>query len=398
MKNNSDHNVKRWVCNIPETGWLVFIIFAGGALFASIQSLAFEYYFNPASGIVQSNYGNYTIFKQAWLHLINGKDLYLAYPHEQFDLFKYSPSFAVFFSLFAYLPDTIGLPLWCLLNAFILFFSIKSLPEFSNRRKNLILLFITLELITSLQNSQSNALMAGLLIFSFVFLERRNYLVAALLLVLSVYIKLFGIIALVLFIFYPGKWKLVLYTLFWGSVMFWLPLPFTGFDQLKFLYISWGKMLSADFSASLGFSVMGWLTSWFHLYIPKMIVVIAGALAGVIPLFYRKHYSMYTFRLFMLASLLIWVIIFNHKAESPTFIIAMSGVAIWLFARKMSTVNLILGILALLFTSLSTTELFMPFRDIVTEPYVLKAVPCIIIWGKIIFDMSTFSNETKPGR
>lgn len=373
------------------------MVIAGGALFASIQSLVFDYYFNSAQSTAQSNYGNYIIFKQSWFHLISGKDLYIAYRYDQFDLFKYSPAFAVFFGLFAYLPDTIGLPLWCLLNAFVLFFAVRALPKFSIRQKNLILLFIALELITSLQNSQSNALMAGLLIFSFVLLERRNYLAATLLLVLSVYIKLFGVIALVLFIFYPGKWKLVLYTLLWGLALFWLPLPFTGPDRLKFLYVSWGKMLSADFSPSLGFSVMGWLTSWFHLYLPKLIIVIAGALAGGIPLFYRKHYSIYTFRLFMLASLLIWVIIFNHKAESPTFIIAMSGVAIWLFARKISTVNFILAVLALLFTSLSSTELFMPIRDMVTEPYVLKAVPCILIWGKIIWDMSTFQTETPAG-
>ena len=385
--------MKKWISEIPEAGWLFLALFAACALFASLQSLVFEYYFNPYPGSAQSNYGNYIIFKQSWFHLINGQDLYKAWPHEQFDLFKYSPAFAVFFSLFAYLPDAAGLPLWCLLNALVLFFSVKALPGFSNSHKNLILLFVALELLTSLQNSQSNALMAGLLIFSFVFLERRCYLLATLLLVLSIYLKLFGVIALALFIFYPEKWKLAFYTLFWGVVMFCLPLPFTGFDQLIFLYRSWWKLLSSDFSASLGFSVMGWLNSCFHLHIPKLIIVAAGALIGGIPLLFIKKYHYYTFRVFMLASLLIWVIIFNHKAESPTFIIAMSGAALWLFAQKISRVNLFLGIFAILFTSLSSTELFMPIRDMVTEPYVLKVVPVIFIWIKIIRDMIVYSPD-----
>ncbi|MCK9220527.1 MAG: DUF2029 domain-containing protein [Bacteroidales bacterium] len=393
MKNKIDHSMKNWIREIPETGWLVFIVFAGSALFASSQSLLLEHFFNPSSDPEQMKYGNYIIYKQAWFHLIHGNDLYATFPNEHFDLFKYSPAFAMFFSLFTILPDVIGLPLWCLLNAFVLFYAVKALPEFNNRKKNFILLFVALELTTSLQNSQSNALMAGLLIFSFVLLERRKYRIATLLLVCSVYLKLFGIIALVFFVFYPEKWKLVVYTLLWGLILFLLPLPFTGLTQLKFLYLSWGKMLSADLSSSLGLSMMGWLSSWFHLNIPKMMVVLAGTLVTLLPLVFRKKYSMYTFRLFMMASLLIWGVIFNHKAESPTFIIAMSGVAIWFFFRKITAANLILAILALVLTSLSSTELFMPIRDTIVDPYVLKVVPCILIWIKILWDMTMLPIE-----
>jgi hypothetical protein len=40
------------------------------------------------------------------------------------------------------------------------------------------------------------------------------------------------------------------------------------------------------------------------------------------------------------------------------------------------------------FTSLSPTDLFPRFiRKGILEPYVVKAVPCILIWAKIIWEM-----------
>ena len=391
LKNKNNQRIKLLFSKIPDTGWLVFLLFAGSALFASIHSLLLEHFYNPTSFPDHMHYGNYIIFKKAWEHLITARDLYAAFPGELPDLFKYSPTFAMFFGIFSIFPDAIGLPLWNLLNALVLYFSVKALPNINDRKKNMILLFITIELLTSLQNSQSNALMAGLLIFTFVMLERRQYFIATLFLTLTIFIKLFGGVAFALFLFYPEKWKLVRYSLFWVILLLLLPLPLTGFSHLQFLYQSWRELLLTDFSGPPGYSVMGWLSSWFGINLPKSAIVAAGLLAGGIPFLFRKFYSIYNFRLLMFTALLIWTVIFNHKAESPTFIIAMSGIAIWLFARKITVVNAILAAFAFLLTSLSTTELFMPIRDMVVEPYVLKVVPCIFIWGKILFDLTTFS-------
>jgi len=396
LKNKNSNRVQLFFGRLPDKDWLAFTLFAASALFAAFHSLLLEHFYNPASIPGHMHYGNYIIFKKAWEHLIHAKDLYAAFPGEQPDLFKYSPTFAMFFGLFSLFPDAIGLPLWNLLNALVLYFSLKALPEINNRKKNMLLFFITIELITSLQNSQSNALMAGLLIFTFVMLERRQYFVATLFLTLTIFIKLFGGIAFALFLFYPGKWKLVGYSLFWGILLLLLPLPFTGFSHLQFLYQSWKELLFTDFAGPPGYSVMAWLSTWFGINLPKPAIVSAGLLIGAVPFLFKKFYSICYFRLLMLAAILIWTVIFNHKAESPTFIIAMSGIAIWLFARKISPVNAILAALALLLTSLSSTELFMSIRDQVVEPYVVKVVPCILIWGKILVDSISFSATDHP--
>ena len=75
-------------------------------------------------------------------------------------------------------------------------------------------------------------------------------------------------------------------------------------------------------------------------------------------------------------------------AESPTFIIAMAGVVIWFYAQKPSTINIVLLILCIVFTCLSPTDIFPPYvRKEIFQPYVAKAVPCILIWVKIIYDL-----------
>lgn len=95
------------------------------------------------------------------------------------------------------------------------------------------------------------------------------------------------------------------------------------------------------------------------------------------------------FRLLLLASVLLWVIVFNHKAESPTFVIAIAGVALWFYSQKRELWKTVLVVVAFIFTSLSPTDLF-PYvvRKEWVEPFVLKAVPCIIIWGVIIYEMT----------
>jgi hypothetical protein len=107
-----------------------------------------------------------------------------------------------------------------------------------------------------------------------------------------------------------------------------------------------------------------------------------------VPFLRIKQYQDYHFRLQALASVLIWVIIFNHRAESATFIIAMSGVVIWYFSQEPKPENLVLLVLAIIFTQLAPTDIFPRFiRKNYFQPYVVKVVPCILIWTKLIYDM-----------
>jgi hypothetical protein len=374
---------------------LIIGLFLALAVFAGVQAFILSNKTFEQTGEKASKYNNYIIFKQSFDHLTKNKDIYQLYPLEHKDLYKYSPTFSVFFGAFTLFPDVVGLTFWNILNALVFLLAIYYLPRFSLTQKGLILLICLLEFMTSIQNQQSNALVAGLIILTFGLAEKRSYLLATFCIVLSIYIKVFGVVGLALFLFYPEKWKLALYTVGWSILLFILPLIFISIEQLEFLYKSWGNMLNNDHTISYGFSMMGWLHAWFGIDSGKQIVLIAGVLLFLIPLIRIQEYKNFTFRILTLSSILLWVIIFNHKAESPTFIIAMSGVALWLITGKKNVLNIILFVSALILTSLSPTDLFPKFlRDEYIEPLMLKVFPCILIWLKIVYDMLVLKTDT----
>jgi hypothetical protein len=344
-------------------------------------------------GIEYTTYNNYVIFKQSFFHLIENKDLYQLYPNEHWDLYKYSPTFSLSMGVLAYLPDYLGLIIWNGLNAFILFFALWKLPFATDKKRILGFAFLFIELITSLQNAQSNGLMTGLIILAYIYLEKKNIALATLCIVATIFIKLFGIVAFALFLFYPNKLKSALFTLGWIVLLAILPLLVISLDQYVYILKSWGVLLQNDHSDSIGFSVSGWLFSWFGLQL-KTVSLIGGVVLFCIPFIHIKNYTNHRFKLLYLASILIWIVIFNHKAESPTFVIAITGVSIWYFTQEFSKVNLALLISALLFTVLAPTDLFPKFiRENYFVPYVVKVVPCILIWGKLTWELITFKQS-----
>lgn len=363
-------------------GWFYLLVL----LVASL--LQYFIHSKVGEGVSVFRYNNYIIFKQSFFHLIEGKDLYILYPSEHWDLYKYSPTFALFMAPMAILPDYMGLILWNALNAGLLFYAIRNLPFREDKIKIIILWFIFQELLTSIQNSQSNALMAALLILSFNSFENRNVMMASLFIVLGVYIKIFAVVGAALFLLYPQKLAFIGYCAMWFALLLVVPLLVNSPDQLIVQYRSWWRMLSEDLSISDGLSVMGWLKTWFGIAWSKNLVVLTGVILFCLPYARIKLYQDLTFRLLFLSSVLIWIVIFNHKAESPTFVIAMCGVGIWHFTQQKSIINWILVILAFVFTSLSPTDIFPSYvSQHWVKPYVLKAVFCIFIWFKIIYEL-----------
>lgn len=343
-----------------------------------------------------TRYNNYAIFKQSFFHLIQNKDMYILYPPEYYDLYKYSPSFALWMSAFAWMPDLPGLICFNLVNVVVLLIAIRLMP-LDKQRQNAFLFFILIETMISLSSSQTNVLIAGLLILGWHFLEKDKPWMGTLMIVLTFYIKLFGIVALLLCLLYPSRWKSVLATITWLIVLGLMPLLVVTPDQLLMQYKSWGRLLSADHSASFGVSLYGWWHTWFGFNADKQLFVLVGAVLQCIPLLRFSNWSKAGFRLYMLASIMIWVVIFNHKGESPTYIIAMCGVALWYFTQQQATgVNLLLLLGALVLTSFSSTDLIFPYKLAAkyVEPFAVKAVFCSLIWIKLIWDLAL--KQTAP--
>jgi hypothetical protein len=352
-------------------------------------------FMNLFNGKQMTEYNNYLIFKYSFFHLLDGTNLYTIYPDRHWDFFKYSPTFALLMGTMAYLPDVIGLSIWNVLNAITVFFAIRMLP-FKTKVQCLLLWFAAMELLTSLQNTQSNGLMCGLMIAAYGSMQRGKPLWATLWLVLSVYIKVYGAIGFCLFLFYPGKPRFILFAAMWMLIFAVLPLMVTPASVLIWQYQNWGELMIADAAAATGMSVAGWLRTWFGIDNVKSIVSIAGLLLFLIQFIRLDLYRNERYKLLMLASMLIWVVIFNHKAESPTFIISIAGVGIWYYASAKTTWRTTVFALAFVFTSLATTDIFPPFvRNHFIYPYTIKAVPCIIAWFVVLAEIVLMRRQDK---
>ncbi len=356
---------------------LLWGVYALVAIIVSVQKLT-----QGPNDAGYTSYENYVIFRNSFAHLLAGQNPYAAFPAEQWDLFKYSPSFALFMAPFSVLPDWLGLPLWNLLNALSLLAAILALPVLDARKRRFMAWFVLLELITSLQNSQSNGLTAALLLGAFVAFERGRPGHAALWTVAGAFLKIFGIFAAVWAPMYHGKGRFVLVGLAWGLGFLLLPLLVLSPAQTVQVYKWWGELLQQDHAASLGLSVSGWLHSWFG-WLPDKNAVTGGGLlllgASAVAVFRAPDLVR---RSLLAASVLIWVVIFNHKAESPTFVIALSGVALWYLAQERPARWQTAALwITFALVSLTPTDLCpKSVREQWVQPYVLKAVPCIMLW------------------
>jgi len=360
-----------------------YVIVAAGA--AGVQ------YLKGKPGEPYTKYNNYLIFRESYHHLAEGTDLYAPDEERYFDLYKYSPAFAVLFAPFSRLTDLAGLIVWNLLNALPLLLLLLILPGLPGTKAACLAGWIILpELITSLQNVQSNGLVAALALAAYVSFERRAVFLAAACIMASAYIKVFGIVTALLFLLYDGRIRFLGWCALWFAVFALLPLAVTTPDLLWMQYKSWFALLQADSRASMGISVYGLMESLFGSAAGKNLWLMAGVVLLLLPSLFLRRYIEAGFRLRWLACTMIWVVIFNHRAESPTFVVAVTGVALWYAASDRTRLdNILMGLVAVL-TILSPTDLFPRMvREQWVVPYSLKALPCVLVWMKLTWELVT---------
>ncbi|GAB4131639.1 MAG: glycosyltransferase family 87 protein [Bacteroidia bacterium] len=347
--------------------------------------------------MVDDAFNNFDIFRYSFFNLITGNDLYILHPDQYFDLYKYSPTFALTMAPFWWIPKLPGLFIWNFLNALLPLYAIQRL-KISGYAKAFISYFILIELITSVQNSQSNGLMAGLMILSFVFLEEKKPALSVLMICLGFYVKLFAALAALLMLFYDRKPRFILSGALFVITLGVLPVAVTGIEGLTMQYKSWLHLLGNDPAHALNYSIMTFAERALHVHLSDSLYLIGGLILLSLPLLRQAHYNSYQWRITYLATILIWVVIFNHKAESPTFVIAMAGAALWYSVAEKNTFRLILILFVFLLTGLSATDLFPPFiRNEIIRPYALKALPCIVLFFVMIADLwkGKFSPERR---
>lgn len=339
---------------------------------------------------------NLRIFRSSFVNLTNGRDLYALHPEQYWDHFNYSPTFALLMAPFAWLPEFVSALLWNFCNVFAFFAAVCAL-NLDTRARGIVLWLVGIELLISIQNFQSNALVAALIIATLVSFERGWPELAAVFVALGAAIKIFGAAAALLIIFYPQKRRFLIAVVIATVVLLALPLLVTSFAQLHSQYQSWFTVLETDYFTRQSLSIMNWLHAWFGLASPKPLIQVAGAALLLLPLLRRDCYTDRSFRLRFLGSLLVFLLLFNHRAESPAFILAVAGVAIWYVAAEADFWRTVFALSVIFATSLVDTDVVpRHIRGSVVTPLVLKTFPCIIAWLVMQIDLLRTGQPKSP--
>jgi hypothetical protein len=232
------------------------------------------------------------------------------------------------------LPDAFAAILWTIVNAFILYKAVLMLP-LKTSYKYFILLICAHELMTAAYSVQFNPIMAAIIILSFVFIRNGKDFWAALLIIAGTYIKLYGIVGLAFFFFSDQKIKLILSLLFWSVILFVLPMLISSPAFVVQCYKDWYLSLSDKnihnaFSDMQDISVMGMIRRIFNNpNLSNLPIILPGMLLFALSYLRIKSFKNVNYQLLILASTLLFTVIFSTGSESPTYIIAFMGVAIW---------------------------------------------------------------------
>jgi hypothetical protein len=137
-------------------------------------------------------------------------------------------------------------------------------------------------------------------------------------------------------------------------------------------------------------SAMGMIRRIFGWYnFPEMKLVAVAGIALLLPFVKTNRWQLSEFQLSYLSLLLITVVVFSSASESPSFVLAVTGAAVWLARKPIPWKSgyriLLIGLF--LFTILSPTDLIPAYiRTNFIQAYSLKALPCCVIWVIILVE------------
>ncbi|HYT05009.1 MAG TPA: glycosyltransferase family 87 protein [Gemmatimonadales bacterium] len=370
---------------LPEVArprrWLLALYVASAALVTIQQAV-----------VGHSN--NFRVFRSATLNLLAGRDLYAAHPEQHFDFYKYSPTFALLFAPFAYLPFALAFLCWSLLNALLLWYALdRLLPQ---RPATLALALVYLEVLLAMQYGQSNSLVAALGVLAFVALERGRQPEAAAEIALGASIKLFPVALLPIAVFHPRRVRFGLMFVGAAAALVALPLLAVPAHELAAQYRSWRAIEAAD-TLNRGYSLMQYLYMWFGADWPNWPVQLAGTALLLLPLAIgRARWGDAEFRRLFLCSVLVYMVLFNHQSERATFVIAYAGIVIWYVSSPPSRLRTAVMALTLLVMVIHDVEI-VPYwvKKEILIPYRIKGIPCLVAWFVIQGELLTRARRSE---
>ena len=347
---------------------------------------------------------NYRIFRGVFWHTLQCTSLYAEYPLEYYDVNHYGPFFSLVVAPFALMPIPLGLVFWCIALSLTLYFAITR-STFSSWQQMFVLWFCSETLLTSLFMQQFNIAIAAIIIASYALIEKERDFWAACLIVLGTFVKLYGIVGLAFFFFSKHKGKFVLSLLFWGVVLFVAPMIISSPAYVVSQYHEWFVCLVEKNGENLAsqaqnISALGMVRRMLGNPQYSDLWLLAPALVlFALPYLRIKQWRNEGFRMALLASVLLFTVLFSTGSESSSYIIALSGVCVWYFAApwQRGKADIWLLVFVFLLSSMGSSDLYpRAIKREYIQAYSLKALPCLIVWLKLCWEMMVKNYQPTP--
>ena len=138
---------------------------------------------------------------------------------------------------------------------------------------------------------------------------------------------------------------------------------------------------------------------WFSGSCSDLWLIGGGLLLFGLPYLRFGQYRHTAFRQTLLASVMMFVILFSTGSESSGYITPFVGIVIWYTAAPWQRTrwDVALMVFAFVLSSLSPSDLFPAYlRKEWVQPYALKALPIALIWLKLCYEMATRNYAPQP--
>ena len=343
------------------------------------------------------SHNNFLIFKGVYWHTVNGTSLYAAYPSEYSDVNHYGPLFSLIIAPFALLPEWAGMLLWLLFLSGWLFAAIY----WSGLRKSqqvYIYWFCGFTLLTALFMQQFNIAIAAIILSSFFLIEKEHEGWAAFFIVLGTLVKLYGIVGLAFFLFSRHKLRLTLWLAVWSVILFLAPMAISSPDYIIGQYHEWFTCLVEKNTHNLNsfaqnISLLGLVRrTTGHADYSDLWLIIPGMALFALPYLRFSQYKNLAFRETILASVLLFVILFSTGSEASGYVIALLGVCIWYTAApwKRGKWATALMVFVFILSGMGNCDLIPKMiRHDYIQTYALRALPISIVWLWLCYELCT---------
>ena len=343
------------------------------------------------------SHNNFLIFKGVYWHTVNGTSLYAAYPSEYSDVNHYGPLFSLIIAPFALLPEWAGMLLWLLFLSGWLFAAIY----WSGLRKSqqvYIYWFCGFTLLTALFMQQFNIAIAAIILSSFFLIEKEHEGWAAFFIVLGTLVKLYGIVGLAFFLFSRHKLRLTLWLALWSVILFLAPMAISSPDYIIGQYHEWFTCLVEKNTHNLNsfaqnISLLGFVRrTTGHADYSDLWLIIPGMALFALPYLRFSQYKNLAFRETILASVLLFVILFSTGSEASGYVIALLGVCIWYTAApwKRGKWAIALMVFVFILSGMGNCDLIpKTIRHDYIQTYALRALPISIVWLWLCYELCT---------